>query len=120
MPDFTKALAAGLDARRQVFHGSNAKLMLLDYARPNRRGYDVLLMVDRGWHFADSDKGELPTLLIAELELVTAELLLKAAGTAFAINGEVYKVNENDFKKPVYATKRVWAFTVKPTGQQFP
>jgi hypothetical protein len=70
MPDFTKALAAGLDARRKVFYGSTAKLVLLDHARPGRRGVDALLEVTRGWHLADADKGELPTLLIAELEPV--------------------------------------------------
>lgn len=117
MPDFTNSLAAGLDARRKVFYGATATLVLLDHARPGRRGYDAILPVTRGWHLAQSGDGELPVLELAESALVTAELIKKTV--AFAINGKVYKTDANNFTAPTYPNKRVWKFTVKPTGEDY-
>jgi hypothetical protein len=118
MPDFTPALAKGLDARRAVFYGQGMSLHLLDYARPGKKGFDSLVVVPSGWHLhSGKDIGELMVLEVAELGAVTKEKLDKAQ--AFAINGQVWKMDGDEPRKaPTYPNKRIWVFTVKPTGEQ--
>jgi hypothetical protein len=116
MPDFTAALAKGLDARRRIFHGTSPTLALLDHARPNRRGYDALCIVPDGWHYSGGREIDEPIILhIAESETVTAEKLNKA--TAFGINGKVWIIEENGRQAPTYPAMRIWRFSVKPSGE---
>lgn len=117
MPDFTAALAKGLDARRRVFFGASATLSLMDYARPERRGYDVICDVSAGWHLSGGKEIDEPMILeVAESATVTADLLDKA--TVFGINGKIYKMVENGRQAPSYPAKRIWRFQVTPTGEQ--
>jgi hypothetical protein len=117
MPDFTPALAKGLDARRNIFYGSSATLSLMDYARPERRGYDVIRDVLSGWHLSGGKEIDEPLILeIAESATITAELLDKT--TVFGINGKIYKMVENGRQAPTYPAKRIWRFQVTPTGEQ--
>lgn len=124
MPDFTRALAAGLNARRRVFHGETATLALLDHARPNRRGYDVLVNVPDDWHLhSGKDIGELMVLEIAETATVTREKLNKAVAFKIFIPGisdpaKVWIMEGDDPRKaPTYPAKKIWVFTVKPSGE---
>jgi hypothetical protein len=116
MPDFTKALASGLDARRKVLHGSSATLSLMDYARPGFKGYDTIRHVLAGWHLSGGKEIDEPMILeIAELGVITAELLDKT--TVFGINSKIYKLVENGRQAPTYPAKRIWRFQVLPTGE---
>lgn len=124
MPDFTLPLSKGLDARRRVFHGTTATLALLDFARPDRRGYDVLIDVPDGWHLhSGKDIGELMVLEIAETETVTRELLDKAVAFGIYIPGisdplKAWVMEGDESRKaPTSAAKRVWIFTVSPTQE---
>jgi hypothetical protein len=117
MPDFTPALAKGLDARRRVFFGTSATLALMDYARPGHKGYDVIRNVPAGWHLSGGRDIDEPMILeIAESATITAELLDKT--TVFGINGKIYKMVENGRQAPTYPAKRIWRFQVIPTGEQ--
>jgi hypothetical protein len=119
MPDFTAPLSKGLDAKRKVFHGTTATLSLLDHARPNRRGYDVLVDVESGWHLTKDNE-----LHIAESATVTREKLDKA--TAFGIYipiisdpAKVWAITDDGRKAPTYPAKRIWVFIVSPTQEPF-
>jgi hypothetical protein len=117
MPDFTLALSKALDARRGIFFGSSATLSLMDYARPERRGYDVIADVSSGWHLSGGKEIDEPMILeVAESATITAELLNKT--TVFGINGKIYKMVENGRQAPTYPANRVWRFQVTPTGEQ--
>jgi hypothetical protein len=116
MPDFTNPLSKGLDAKRRVFHGTTATLVLLDYARPGHKGYIVIVEVPDGWHYSGGKEIDEPIILkIAESETVTAEKLNQA--TMFGINGKVWIMEENGRQAPTYPAKRVWRFSVKPSGE---
>lgn len=124
MPDFTLALSKALDARRGVFHGTTATLALLDYARPEKRGYDVLIDCESGWHLhSGKEIGEAMVLEIAESETLTRELLDKAVAFGIYIpnisDPEKAWVMEGDEsrKAPTYPNKRVWSFIVSPSGE---
>jgi hypothetical protein len=117
MPDFTAALAKGLDARRRVFFGATATLSLMDFATSGRRGYDIIRNVPAGWHLSGGKEIDEPMILeVAESATVTAELLNKT--TVFGINGKIYKMADNGRQAPTYPAKRIWRFQVTPTGEQ--
>lgn len=121
MPDFTPALAAGLNAKRKLFNGSTATLALLDYATRGRQGYDVIRIVESGWFLhADKEIEGLMVLEIAELDPITREMIDKA--NAFGIYiptisapAKVWK--DEGRKAPTYPTKRIWRFQIKPSGE---
>jgi hypothetical protein len=116
MPDFTNALAKGMDAHRRVFFGNSATLVLLDYARDGRRGYDATLTVPNGWHLSSGKEPSDPMVLeIAEKGTVTRALLDEVR--AFGINGKVYKILDDGRKAPTYPNKRIWTFQVMPSGE---
>lgn len=124
MPDFTPALSKALDVRRRVFHGELTTLSLLDFARPGLKGYDILVVVADGWHLhSGKDIGELMVLEVAEKDAVTREKLNKAVAFKIFIPGisEPAKVwimeGEDPRKAPTYPNKRIWVFTVKPSGE---
>jgi hypothetical protein len=80
--------------------------------------------VPSGWHLhSGKDIGELLVLEIAELGTVTRELLNKAVAFGIYIPGisEPMKVwtldGDEPRKAPTYPAKRVWVFTVKPSGE---
>lgn len=124
MPDFTPALAQGLDARRRVFYGSDVRLFLLDYAAVGRKGYDALVEVSAGWHLrGGKDIGEAMILEIAQRGAVTAQKLEKAVAFGIFIPGisepaKVWKMQgEEGRRAPTYPTKRIWTFQVIATQE---
>jgi hypothetical protein len=121
MPDFTKALAAGLDAKRNVFLGKTATLSLLDYATNGRKGYDVIRQVLTGWFLhADKEIEGVMVLQIAELDPITREMLDKsnAFGIYIPTISAPAKIWIDEGRKaPTYPSKRIWTFNVKPSGE---
>jgi hypothetical protein len=117
MLNLTPVIARGkLDTLRKLFHGTDATLSLLKYARPGFKGYDILKAVPSGWHYSGGKEIDEPIILeIAESETVTAELLNEA--TMFGINGNVWIMVEGGRQAPTYPAKRIWKFSIKPSGE---
>lgn len=117
MPNFTKPISKGMNAKRKVLLGKELSLALLNHAPPTDRGYSKLADVAEGWHLKRGGINEVSTLEIAESVTVTAELIKKTV--AFSIGGKVWKRVENEYSSPVGTSFRVWRFNVQPTGEQF-
>jgi hypothetical protein len=124
MLNLTPVIArAKLDTLRKLFHGEAATLCLLDHARPNRRGYDVLIDVLGGWHLhSGKDIGEALVLEIAETETVTRALLDKAVAFGIYVPSisdpaKVWAIVEDGRKAPTYPAKRIWVFVVSSTDE---
>lgn len=111
---FTRAFAQALDARRRIYLGVDATLVLLRHKDP--RGYEAIITVPDGWNITAGD-GNVPlTLEIAESESVTEANIREVVDDdgAFAFNGQVFKISDNDFTTPIGLAKRLWSFKLAP------
>ncbi|HEX8087663.1 MAG TPA: hypothetical protein VF762_02345 [Blastocatellia bacterium] len=115
MPNLTPTIAKALDAARRVTLGGRATLAVLDHAPVGERGYVTVAPVKRGWSLQAGGIGEAATLKVCESRDVTKEVLARAV--AFAVSGEVYKIDEGNVAAPIGDNLRVWIFKVKPSGE---
>lgn len=117
MPNFTKPISKGLDAKKRVILGKDATLALLKHAPPTDRGYSKLKDVPGGWHLKTGGIGETAVLTITESATVTRENLKETV--AFFTGDKVWKIVGNEYSSPEGESFRVWRFNVQPTGEKF-
>lgn len=120
MPDLTSVIGhAAYDTLRKFWHGSEATLVILNHARPGRRGYDAVVDVLTGWHLTKDNE-----LKIVESETVTREIL--SAADTFGIYipkisdpAKIWKLQSIDDARvaPTLANMRKWLFFLVPTGE---
>lgn len=114
MIDLTNRIGRALDTKRQLQLGIQSTLSLLNHAGPGLRGYTVIAQVQQGWSVEAGGLNQPTTLYIVEVGSVNR--LAIGSAVAFAINGAVYKVEENNFVAPLGVINRLWKFQIKPVG----